>query len=497
MNKKRAQFIGVCVVLMFCFYSNLFSQDDKRLGTHAMIRDFDHIEKIIDAHPDPYTHLSEQDFKAKFEEVKSTLNEPHNTLDYYKKVATIVALLKDGHSSVHLPRFWMRTLRTKNGAFPYEVHLTNDDELFVIKNFNNGEIPLAAKIIAINGVSVNDFLASIDPYISYELKHFRNTIIDEDFEKYLYLAFGFADGTEMTYFTSDTASVKVKNMPYQDWKKFQKENRDEREIKIEFKEPYAYEKIADGVGLISIYEFYAKNLYTYDQFLAKTFKNIKMDSINSLIIDIRGNFGGWPKISSRLFHYISNSYFKTMARSSMKVSATYRNNFLNRNDYLRYNKHRLIFTTERHYVDMDALMNNPLDSYVHEDQFFNEEPITQEFEFKGDSYLLINRDSYSAASSFAATFQCYQMGTIVGEETGGTKIFRANAIYEELPRTGIGITMATTKEYNTCYDQELEGVKPTVYFTPTIFGLTSNLDTQLLFTLNVIKLKQKKQVSAN
>lgn len=186
-----------------------------------------------------------------------------------------------------------------------------------------------------------------------------------------------------------------------------------------------------------------------------------------------------------------------MARSSMKVSATYRNNFLNRNDYLRYYKGQLNFATQRHYVDMNGLMNNPLGSYVHEDQFFNEEPVIEEFEFKGDVYLLINRDSYSAASSFASTFQCYQMGTIIGEETGGTKIFRANAIYEKLPRTGIGISMATTKNYTTCYDQELEGVKPTMYFTPTIFGLTSNLDTQLLFTLNVIKLKQKKQISAN
>lgn len=497
MRKNKMRLIGICIALVLCFCNNLFSQDEKSFGANAVLRDFNHIEKIIDAHPDPYTHISEEDFKAKLDEMKFSLNRPHTTLEFYKKAASAVALLKDGHSSVHLPKFWMKTQRAKNGAFPYEVHLTNEDELYVIKDFNNGKIPLASKIIAINGISVNDFLTRIDPYISYELKHFRNTIIDEDFEKYLYLAFGHTDGTELRYFASDTSSITVKNMPYQGWKKFQKENKEERDIKIEFEEPYSYEQVADGVGLISIYEFYAKDLYTYDQFLTKTFKKIKNDSIHSLVIDIRGNFGGWPKISSRLFHYISNSYFKTMARSSMKVSATYRNNLLNRNDYLRYYKSQITFGTQRHYVDMNGLMNNPLGSYVHEDQFFNEEPVTQEFEFKGDCYLLTNRDSYSAASSFASTFQCYQMGTIIGEETGGTKIFRANAIYEVLTRTGIRISMSTTKNYTTCYDQELEGIKPTIYFTPTIFGLTSDLDTQLLFTLSVIKQKQRQRGSPN
>jgi len=86
-------------------------------------------------------------------------------------------------------------------------------------------------------------------------------------------------------------------------------------------------------------------------------------------------------------------------------------------------------------------------------------PKDRKNEFKGDCYLLTNRDSYSAASSFASTFQCYQMGTIVGEETGGTKIFRANAIYTQLSRTAIWVRMSTTRMYTPCYSQEFEGVK--------------------------------------
>ncbi|MFT5165390.1 MAG: C-terminal processing protease CtpA/Prc [Saprospiraceae bacterium] len=501
MNKKNiklpstssGQAIIMCIVLIFCQSTNLSAQNEKQISPKDLLKDFNNLEELFEAHPDPYTHISEKDFKTKFENVKSTLDHPHSRLEFYKKVAAIIALLKDGHSSVRFPENWFRTLRKKRGAFPYEVYLNNEDELFAIKNLNNGVMPIPSKILTINGISIDSFFKKIDPYISYEMKNFRNTIIDGDFEMYLYLAFGYTDATILTYFTSDTSTVEIKNMPYKEWKKFQKDNREEKEIKISKGEPYAYKKIDEGVGLISIYAFFAKDLTNYNLFLSKTFKNIKKDNIHSLIIDIRGNFGGWPKIASRLFHYISNSYFKTMGKSSMKISYAYRNNIFDRMPFLRNNN---IFIPQRsHYIDIEAVTRDRIGSYVNEDVFFNEEPVTENFEFKGDCYLLTNRDSYSAASSFASTFQCYQMGIIIGEETGGTKIFRANAFYENLNKSGLRVSISTTKLFTTCYYQEFEGVQPTIKFTPDIFGITSDLDTQLLFAQRVIKNIQKKKAT--
>jgi len=130
-------------------------------------------------------------------------------------------------------------------------------------------------------------------------------------------------------------------------------------------------------------------------------------------------------------------------------------------------------------------------TFVDEEIFFNEAPETQTNEFSGDCYLLINRDSYSAASSFAATFQCYQMGTIVGEETGGTKIFRANPLGFELSKSNIPYRLSTVINYNTCYNAEMEGVKPDVEFSPSILDICSETDSQLLFVQHIIRKRQK------
>lgn len=490
MSNKFNITLKLIPLLMF-LTTSMFSQEDKLFSVKQMHKDFDEILLKVEAHPDPYTHISEKDFMSKFNEVKSSISEPLSTLDFYKKVATIIALIKDGHTSARLPKYWLQKKRKEYGAFPYKVYLTKDDELYVAKSFVENEIPVPSKILSLNGVPISSFLETIDPFISYETKNFRNTIIDDEFEMYLYLAFGFSDNTEIEYQHADKVTIKVENIPYGDWKKLQKDAREEREKKIARGEPYDYKKIEDGVGMISVFSFSVPDLDDYHLFLGETFKSIAKDSIHSLIIDIRGNYGGWPKVASGLFHYITELPFKTMAKSNLKISNAYRDYYHSRYPSTRSNT--LTIRKRRHYIDFSAILRGEIGTYSNEAAFFNEAPNTMKHEYKGDCYLMTNRDSYSAASSFASTFQCYQMGAIIGEETGGTKIFRANAIYTRLSRSTIGIGMSTTRLYTPCYNQEFEGVKPTVEYTPSIFEIGSDLDTQLLFTQRLIKSVQKKK----
>jgi len=180
-----------------------------------------------------------------------------------------------------------------------------------------------------------------------------------------------------------------------------------------------------------------------------------------------------------------------MAKSELKVSEAYRDMFYDIEPRLR--SENFVIPPRQHYINLDAILRNKLDTYVNDDYWFNELPKKMKYEFEGDCYLLTNRDSYSAASSFASTFQCYQLGTIIGEETGGTKIFRANAMFKKLTRSAIQIGMSTTKLYTACYNNEMEGVQPTIEYIPNIFELGTKMDTHLHFTLRLIRDVQKKK----
>jgi len=88
------------------------------------------------------------------------------------------------------------------------------------------------------------------------------------------------------------------------------------------------------------------------------------------------------------------------------------------------------------------------------------------------------------------------MGLIIGEETGGTKIFRANAIGKKLANSRVYVRMSTTKLFTACYSEELQGVLPNVEYSPNIFQLLSDMDTQLLYALRVIKQVKEKREGA-
>lgn len=452
MNTERLRLLTFIFLFSSIFGSSLFCQEETTISSKRLLKDFDQFMDFLEVHPDPFTHCPQEKYYHEIEQVRVSLKEPQTLLEYYKKLSFLVALMKDGHSSVHLPESWMKKQMKKHGVFPYEVYLDNNSELYILKNYHNGDILPGSRIISINNLPVDSFIKNIDPYISYERPHFRNTIIDDEFQKFLYLQFGVINNIKLEYFASDTLSEDVTFVPYKEWQSTKKMERSDREKLISLGKPYEYKKVKDGIGMINIFSFSADNLNDYNIFLMNTFKKIKQDSIHSLIIDVRGNYGGWPKIAAELFHYISDTYFKTMAMSHLKISGAYKNFIFNRYPFLRHN--RSFIPERKHFIDLQAVVSEPAGSFVTESSFFNIEPHREDYEFTGDCYLLINRDSYSAASSFASTFQCYQMGPIIGEETGGTKIFRANAITEKLNKTGILISLSTTKLFTTCFTEE-------------------------------------------
>jgi len=462
------------------------------LTPKKMQKDLNVLLETIEAHPDPFTKISKSEFQLKVKKVRENISKEMDEIDFYKNLAELIASLRDGHSRVYMPQSWMKDIRKENGAFPYDVFLTNENQLFIVKSYGDKQIALGAQILAINDMPIDKFISEVSTYISYETIPFRNDNISNSFEFLLYLVFKKADQLSFKYKHLKESEVRVKTMPHKQWASQKKDLREERERLIALGRPYDFNILQDGIAKIDIFSFDVPSIEKYNIFLSDTFKEIKKNNIHSLIIDVRGNYGGWPKIASELFHHIHEDHFKTMARSSMKVSQPYRSSFVERNPNLA--SPYAVFSERRHYLDLKQVMRAKLNTYVDEDIFFNEAPVTEFYEFSGDCYVLIDRKSYSASSSFASTFQCYSMGLLIGEPTGGTKIFRANAFNKMLPKTGLSVNMSTTKLYNACYSAEDEPVIPNLEVIPSVIDKVNNIDPQLIATLRLIKKVQKEKV---
>lgn len=484
---------SLMATLSLCFLICLssFAQiKTKILSPKKMQKDLEFFLENIEGHPDPYTKITEEDFNTVVKEVEQNFTEEMDEIDFYKNLTRIMSTIHDGHSSVYFPKSWLEKIRKEHGVFPYEVYLTDAEELFVIDSHVEDQIPHGAQVLEINGMPIKQFVQEVTPHISYEVLPFRNDQISRSFELMLYLVFKQSDQLNFKVKYLKEEEFTVSNIGFKEWEDLQKDDREEKEKRIARGEPYDFSIIEPGIAKIDIFSFSIRSIDQYDFFLAKTFKEIKDENIHSLIIDVRGNYGGWPKVSSRLFHYIHEGYFKTMAKSSMKVSAAYRSYYTDTYPELR----RMNIRPNRrlHSIDIYQVLKGKLNSYVENDEY-NEIPETREYEFTGDCYLLTDRKSYSASSSFASTFQCYSMGLIVGETTGGTKIFRAHAFARKMIWSGFRVRVSPTKLYTTCYDQEDQGVLPNVEVKNSIVDLVHKNDNQLKTALWLIKEIQAKK----
>ncbi len=459
-------------------------------------KDFKQLIDLLEAHPTPYLWTSEDSINRRISFIKQQLDVERTNIEFYKLVAPLVSSLKDGHSSILMPQQYLKDKKKEHGVFPYEVYLSNDDILYALKPLGtDSSLPLGSKITKINDLAIPDILESIDPLVSYERKAFRNAVIQERFDSYLTLQFGKFDSLELTYATSkDTAIVTVENMPHKEWKRAYRDLESEKNDRMMKGTPYSYTKLEEGLGLLNIHGFLAKSINKYDLFLRKTFKKIKEDQIQYLIIDLRGNYGGSPIISSRLLHYITEKQFKNFAMTKFKISKWFRNYIKENYEFFKYNY--IAVQIPDGMMDINAALRNEIGSYKTEEAILIEEPKKKDTEFTGKVLVLTDRRSFSMASSFASTVQCFQLGHVIGEETGGTKVFSANAFPEILSNSRLTTSMSTTQIFASCYYDKKGGVRPDFPVEPTILDIKNNSDPSMNFARLLVRKLRRAEVEA-
>lgn len=481
------------IISLFFFTQTSFSQYNPIIPTKKLKKEFKTIVSMLEAHPSPYRHISEKKLSQLIDSTNQLINQPMDKIAFYKLVSPIYSAIKDGHTSIGFDYQWKKKYRKNNGVFPYKIYLDDDNRMYLIDNYSQDKtIPLGSEVLAINEMPIATFLQQISKYIAFEQENFRNSLIQSDFDFYLLLQFGEIQQIKLTYQNQEVQNHLVQFVGFSERKEELGAADKRQEKKMATSQPFEYKKLKGNIGLIKIYSFAIGERNGYHVFLRNTFKKIAKDSINSLIIDVRGNTGGFPKSVSDLIHYISEKYFKTMAMSEMKVSNAYKDYFVENSNI---NAYRNLYLKRRHYVDIASVMKKEVGTRVQETTFFNESPQTEVFEYKGDAYLLIDKRSYSASSSFAATFRCYGLGLLIGEETGGTKIFYANSIGKGLPHSGLYYRVATTADFTTCFDNPDEGIQPDLVAKPTIPQLVAQQDVALNYALLVIKKKRKMKKS--
>lgn len=181
--------------------------------------------------------------------------------------------------------------------------------------------------------------------------------------------------------------------------------------------------------------------HLYKAFFERVFRDINEHKVDTLIIDIRRNQGGYSGNASELLRYIADAPFRQYEKARRRIS---------KESLAFYSKCdiNLIEFLERDFdiTELDVSEEGKLSpgTYVTEAKYVK--PVNDALRFKGKTYVIIGPDIFSSGMLFANTIQCHKMAPLVGRKVRWKfgKQHLGDVMLGELPHSHLVYMVSTT-----------------------------------------------------
>lgn len=518
--------LGLFVTLiMSCNSVKKYNQQISALHpVEALQNDVDKLYKQLQKHhPKLYQYTSKSDLDFKFDSLKKSINQPLTSLEFYKKVAPVVTNVRQGHVAVgytviKFTKKERKTLKKKKLEF-YDLDFEYlESKLWVKDNFGKDSALVGAEVVSIADEPISKLIEIYKTRFASDgyNKTLHDRFVSKGFSVFYTRDKGFLDSLKVTFRNKDSLFIKtfrrllkeeIKNdslilneekiIPEKLSKEEKKTNRISRrkkkkdDIKYGLIKKNVYARNFDFIGKDSTVACMKIRTFTngnYKKFYQESFT--KLDSANTkhLIIDLRDNGGGRIAEIDKFYSYLTKDDYQFITDSEVNSRIPFLKSFMSNTSpnslkvvagilspimiihnlfkirkkegklYYRFNKNTKMKTP------------NPLN-------------------FKGDIYVLINGNSFSASSLISTHLKANKRAVFVGEETGGAYNGTVAGIYKvyQLPvsklvvRMGLMQIEAPQKQFPDGF-----GIKPDIEMLPTVKDRRKNIDTELEWVLNDI-----------
>jgi len=442
----------ILTIIVIFFSWNISLGQAKLLNKDSLLQDveilFSSIEEI---HPNIFAVLSEEDFNRDLQEIKTNLKSDLNVFDFYKLVDPLVAKFSDGHTILGFP---YAELKKTNGLFfPFPINVnTKDSSITIFKNYSKIEelVPLGAQIISVNNIPIKKLVAEMMTYISGEKDFYKLNRLEYLFTPLLYILHKSNEFQLEYIFEKKKQTIYVTGINYNERyeRSIQKKNRKKYK-------KYSFKQIPNkNIAVVDFRSF--SDFNTFEIFLDSIFTIIKNENINNLIIDIRRNGGGNSKLGNEFFQYISQVPFRQFGKTIIK-----------------YSKLQKKFYKEQY--------NSRIPFFVNGIKVFGKKPKLKKLRrnnlrYTGNTFLLISNTTFSSAASFSWAFKYFNMGKVIGQETGGMAVCFGDVIRQKLPYSNLRFGVSHKKFYQYgATDANNHGTIPD-YEVPSIDALKFTID---------------------
>jgi hypothetical protein len=461
------------------------SEFNRKFQPSELKADLEFLAKTLeDVHLDLYAYTPKSVISKEKERIKAELNSPMSRSEFYLKVAPLVASLREGHTKIYPPWEEYHHFISKGGLlFPFDLDL-KDHKAFIALNYSSDSLAVkGSELLSINGISIEEVADSLLLLISGEKLNFRLGYLEDFFGQLLWLVYKFEKEFEIEFTSKSDGKRYVRSIAGVDYNTIQ--TKKERDLKESEGDYYTYHSLSDEkVGIIDFSQFI--NLEEFKKFLLETFTRVQEEGITDLIIDIRENGGGYSELVDPLLSYITDKPVVGGLHFEIKVSKQIKD--YNRSTlrwYVKWLPIQYIHPTWR------KMWNTPEGDIAvirHQPEKAKDNPLR----FNGQVYLLIGPHTYSTAQGFAAMVQDYELGTLIGEETGGVASSFGAWYPFDLPNTRLWVFVSTKRILRPSGVCDGRGVVPDYEVKQSEKDLKEGIDRVMEFTKELIKLKGDK-----
>ncbi|MEO5943771.1 MAG: S41 family peptidase [Ferruginibacter sp.] len=418
MNKAFVAFLmGLCWLLVSCSASKKNYSPLKKYPVEVLQQDYTLLRNILEQkHPSLYWYVPKDSmddfFNYYYAAIKDSMTEQNFA---WQILAPMIDKIHCGHTTVGMSKAYGKWVEGKSlPSFPLYVKVWNDT-MAVTANLNRKDsiFKRGTLVTSVNGIRNHDMIQTMFNYLPQDgyADNVNYIRMSGNFPYFHRNIFGLSKQYAVTYLDSSGKEQRTTLplfVPTKDTtKKEEVVKKKEKYLPKErrIKEYRLLEVDSSGkFATITLNTFSKGNLRP---FFRRSFKKLRKENIDNLVIDVRSNGGGRVGLSTLLTKYISHNNFKVADTLFAKTK--------NLSPYTKYIKGKFLNN-----IQLAFITHKKADGSYHlrhlENKLYKPKKVNH---YNGKVYVLTNGPTFSASALFCNAVKSQKDILLVGEETGG------------------------------------------------------------------------------
>lgn len=476
----RIYIIFFALLLSKTCYPQKINYTDDKLPINDLKMDLQVLQEELEQnHPGLYNYESKAAIDSVFLSMENGLKNDLSVIEFYRELAILNSVIKDAHTKVLVPEAFQRAINDSLPRFPFALHY-DGQKLLVLRNLSNDEtVKISWEVQSINGIPRKSLIENMLSTISRDGYNLSGSIakLNHDFGGYYAYVYGCLDkyGIELLDLEGNSISKTIEALKVDEIINNKQKRYGENETRTEVPVSVTFD---NDIAVIAIRTFNAEKFkplgLSYKQVFKNIFKQFKTKGIQTLIIDVRDNQGGWPEVADELLSFLIKTPFKHYKSEFALVNKVENKDNYLRNGYITHFEKLRKKKVEKGYL---TSWNQPLIKPKKE-------------AFTGSIYVLINGNTASQAGEFSGLLKDKTQAVFIGEETqGNPKLLCGGHIATlMLPNSKIRMEIPLQRvEVNIGFSAKGRGLIPDLKVDSSLENVISEKDEVLDYALKLIK----------